>query len=324
MTHEEVLPPVPLSEIASLGTSPLAASITGFQQRQHWLFYLDLMELESNANHSELLAIRNDVTLGVSLPLLKSPSSIIYKNTLTVVRHASAVRTRLLEYILINAVTILPDTFDCRDLSIQPLHVILKENKKPRVVIDLSRNLNPYLEYNYFKYSCVEDAVDLSYPNCWYAKLDLSNCFLSFPLHPDVRKFFIFRFEEQLYQFIAMPFGLSTAPRVCTLLLSVVSFALTRLSIIHVRYLDDILLIGSTHALVSLQLAQAEGEITRFGLVVNKEKTEGPAQRLTFLGIVLDSTVQTLSCTATRLTELSCILSRAVPQLGSQRKRFCL
>jgi ribosomal protein L18 len=51
-----------------------------------------------------------------------------------------------------------------------------------------------------------------------------------------------------------------------------------------------------------------------FGLVVNTDKTEGPAQQLSFLGIQLDSIAQTLSCTAERLAELRSLLTEATTQ----------
>jgi hypothetical protein len=49
--------------------------------------------------------------------------------------------------------------------------------------------------------------VEASHPGCWYGKLDLSNCFLSFPLHPSVRRYFCFRFDGRLYQFTHMRLG---------------------------------------------------------------------------------------------------------------------
>ena len=117
------------------------------------------------------------------------------------------------------------------------LHVIIKPPKKPRLVIDLSRNLNDNLTY-----SSVLTAVDLSTPNCWYRKLDLSKCFLSFPLHPSALPYFIFQFEGTLYQVTRLPFRLSSAPRICTLLLSVLQNELHHSGISRlVRYLDDFL-----------------------------------------------------------------------------------
>ena len=191
------------------------------------------MRLQPSANQLELSEIEAHITQGVSLPLLSSPSDVAYTNTPTVAQHADDIRTRLLEYMQFGAVIQLPSDAHLTDdsLRIQPLHVIIKEGKKPRLVIDLSRNLNDHLRYEYFTYSSVDDAVEASHPNCWYGKLDLSNCFLSFPLHPSVRKYFCFRFDGKLYQFTHMPFGLSTAPRVCTQLLSVVNFALSELGI---------------------------------------------------------------------------------------------
>ena len=58
-------------------------------------------------------------------------------------------------------------------------------------------------------------------------------------------------------------------------------------------------------------LRRAEAVISAFGLVVNPDKTEGPAQRIAFLGIMLDSVSQTLSCTPERLQELRDLLSQA-------------
>ena len=160
----------------------------------------------------------------------------------------------------------------------------------------------------------MDDAVEASHPGCWYGKVDLSNCFLSFPLHPSVRKYFCFRFEGELYQFTHVPFGLSTAPRVCTQLLSVVQFALAEAGITDVRYLDDFFLIAKTEKDMTRDLHLAQSVIRQFGLVVNQEKTEGPSQRLSFLGVLLDSVSQTVSCTPERVEELTTLLRSLLRQ----------
>ena len=160
----------------------------------------------------------------------------------------------------------------------------------------------------------MDDAVEASHSGCWYGKLDLSNCFLSFPLHPSVRRYFCFRFEGELYQFTHMPFGLSTAPRVCTQLLSVVNFALAELGIRDIRYLDDFFLIGASEEDMARHLLLAQSAIRQFGLVVNPDKTEGPAQSLSFLGVQLDSVDQTVSCTPQRVEELTTLLRSLLRQ----------
>jgi hypothetical protein len=163
---------------------------------------------------------------------------------------------------------------------------------------------------SHFHYSSVDDAVAISFANCWYGKLDLSNCFLSFPLHPSACKYFIFSFDDTFYQFRRMPFGLATAPYDCTLILSVVAFALVEAGInALVRYIDDFLFIAESAQELERSLIVGQDVFSQFGLVVNTKKTEGPAQRISFLGIVLDSLETTLSCTEERLSELTELLS---------------
>ena len=83
-----------------------------------------------------------------------------------------------------------------RDL-VQPLHVVTKEGKKPRLVLDLSRNLNDLIEKETFKTMMFQDAVDASSPGCFYGKTDLSDCFLSFPVHERSRRLLAFQLIPQ-------------------------------------------------------------------------------------------------------------------------------
>jgi len=276
-----------------------------------WHSTLDLMAGEPGANHAELDAIRTWITTGVTLDILRPPARAFLENTSTVRQNAGIVRSRIQQYIEFEAIVPLPADHPL-PFGTQPLHVIIKDGKKPRLVIDLSQNLNDMLQHVPFSYSTVRDAVALSSPECWYGKLDLSNCFLSFPLHPSALPHFIFRFDGQLYQFTRLPFGLSSAPYICTQLLSVVAFRLRCAGIAaHVRYLDDFLLIETSRADSQRALDIAQASITAFGLVVNPDKTEGPAQRLAFLGVQLDSAAQTLACTPERVTELLTLLRAA-------------
>lgn len=260
---------------------------------------------------SESSFITSCIINGISLPFVlpdSLPPAVHYKNTPLVDSNIEMVRERLQDYIKIGAVEQLPVKFNLSAVTIQPLHVVLKNGRKPRLVIDLSRNLNPHLQQTKFSYSRVEDAVKLSHPGCWYAKLDLSNCFLSFPLHPSVWDHFIFCIDNVYYRFIRMPFGLSCAPQICTLLLSVVAFALTKNKCKFVRYLDDFLFIASSRQDCLRQLSTAIHIFQQFGLVVNPDKTEGPTQTIIFLGIKICSLTQTLSCTEERINELLSLL----------------
>ena len=308
--HEPVPTPVPLPSPSHPPLRTLAA-VTAPGPQRLWHATLDAMALLPDARPEQLALIRQWITTGVTLQFVSDPSPIDHDNTFAVHENASAVRQRIAEYIAFEALTPLPADHPC-PYGVQPLHVIIKAGRKPRLVIDLSRNLNEHLEYEYFSYASVLDAVERSFPGCWYGKLDLSNCFLSFPLYPSVLPHFVFRFEGQLYQFLRMPFGLSVAPRICTLLLSVVGHGLQQAGVdAAARYLDDFLFLQTSEGSMEVALRRAEATISAYGLVVNPDKTEGPAQRIAFLGIMLDSVQQTLSCTPERLEELRSLLSHA-------------
>ena len=311
--HEDVLPPIPLPPVTPLSppslAQPLSCPWSRVQRSSGTGWTPSPACVRGGARTSESSQKSRCTSIKVSLSRLTSPSATSYVNTPSVVENADAVRTRLREYMQFGATRLPADTpLLAEGLCIQPLHVIIKAGRKPRLVIDLSRNLNDHLQYESFRYSSVDDAVEASFPGGWYGKLDLSNYFVSFPLHPSVRKHFCFRFEGVLYQFTAMPFGLSTAPRVCTQLLSVIQFALAEQGITDIRYLDDFFLIAKLEKDMARDLRIAQSVIRPFGLVVNPDKTDGPAQQLSFLGVQLDSVAQTVSCTPERVEELTTLL----------------
>ena len=269
------------------------------------------MESEPGADKSEIATIRSHIEHGVTIPLVSLPAPLFFKNTNAVDDHSSAVRSRLRDYIAFGAVEEL-STSEQPIHGVQPLHAVVKPTSKPRLVIDLSRNLNPFLHIQPFKYSSIDDAVALSSPSCWYGKLDLSNAFLSFPLHPTAIPYFTFSFDEKLYRFSRMPFGLATAPLVCTQLLSVVVHALRGRIHRVIAYLDDFLFICDSAEALSLALEFAHEVFASFGLVVNSSKTEGPTQVITFLGVELDSVACTTACPPSRLRELESIIDSSL------------
>jgi hypothetical protein len=279
------------------------------------------MESELGADKGEMVAIRSYIEHGVTIPLVSQPAPLFYNNTNAVNENPLAVRSRLRDYIAFGAVEALPSN-EQPIHGIQPLHAVVKPASKPRLVVDLSRNLNPYLHMESFQYASIDDAVALSSPGCWYGKLDLSNAFLSFPLHPAAIPYFTFSFDGKLYRFTRMPFGLATAPLVCTQLLSVVVHALRRRLRRVIAYLDDFLLICDSAEELSLALEFAHGVFTSFGLVVNPSKTEGPTQIITFLGVELNSVTCSTACPSSRLQELESIIDSSLPLHVIRRKQL--
>src|SRR6185312_15652491 len=116
---------------------------------------------QSAQSQAELTQLRLSVTHGIVLDLTEEPAPIAHANTHLVTQHLSMVRDRLAEYIELGAVVQLPVT-DPPPALVQPLHVIVKAGKKPRLVIDLSRNLNAFIDAPTFQMETVRFAVQRS------------------------------------------------------------------------------------------------------------------------------------------------------------------
>lgn len=234
-------------------------------------------------------------------------------NTPSVGEHVEAMRARLDEYRQFGAIRSI-DRTEPQPEFMQPLRLILRENCKPRIVVDLSRNLNEFIRKVDFHYASIEDAV-IQCPiiaglASWTYQTAIFHL-TSFNMNPATLKYLCFEFEGQMQQFTRLPFGLCSAPGQCTVLLSVPTFRLKEANLIFTRYLDDFWFVESTPERLTAALDFAANIFQKCGLVVNPTKREGPAQRLVFLGILFDSINQTLSCAPERMEELRSRLQTA-------------
>ena len=75
---------------------------------------------------------------------------------------------------------------------LQLLHVVSKAGKKHMLVLDFSRNINELVCAQSFKCQTFQDVMEMSSQVCFYGKMDLVDCFLSFDLHPDSRHLLAF------------------------------------------------------------------------------------------------------------------------------------
>jgi hypothetical protein len=262
------------------------------------------MLLEGSCDQHTANLLKEALLFGINIIPLLEPLCVDFENTPAVKRHLTLCKERVTYYQSIGAIERLGE----KPNLIQPLHVVEKEGRKARLVLDLSRNLNGLLEKETFKYQRFDDAVRASTPGCFYGKMDLSDCFLSFPVHPGSRKYLAFELDHEYYRFTRLPFGLSASPAWCERILSVVDFELRSRGIKSIRYVDDFLLIGQTEEETSHAMSVLTSILTRLGLRINNAKTEGPAQKMEFLGIELDSSKQVICVPDKRVHELQSII----------------
>ena len=165
------------------------------------------------------------------------------------------------------------------------IFLVPKKNGKLRLIIDLSvLNRSVYTET--FKMETqrkVGNAVQL---NDWAFSLDLTDAYLHIPIHHRSRKYLRFTLRGHVYQFKALPFGLSTSPFVFTRLMIVIATFLRRRAITLHPYLDDWLARNQNSQKLLEHRQFIMSLINSQGLIINYEKSDlVPAQVFTFIGM---------------------------------------
>ncbi|XP_070183308.1 uncharacterized protein [Littorina saxatilis] len=131
------------------------------------------------------------------------------------------------------------------------LFAVPKASGAWRPVLDLSF-LNKFLRTIRFKMETPASVRDALRPGDWVTSIDLTDAYFHILVHPADRKWLRFRWASQVYQFRALPFGLSLAPWIFTMVVRQLC-ALVRSQGVRLRaYLDDWLIMGQSEALCSL------------------------------------------------------------------------
>ncbi|KAM9954698.1 hypothetical protein ACTFIW_003298 [Dictyostelium discoideum] len=124
----------------------------------------------------------------------------------------------------------------------------------------------------------------------YMVKLDIKKAYLHVLVDPQYRDLFRFVWKGSHYRWKTMPFGLSTAPRIFTMLLRPVLRMLRDINVSVIAYLDDLLIVGSTKEECLSNLKKTMDLLVKLGFKLNLEKSVlEPTQSITFLGLQIDS-----------------------------------
>ena len=118
------------------------------------------------------------------------------------------------------------------------IFVVPKATGGWRPIIDLS-SLNKFLLVPTFSMETAESIRAAIPPDSWVASLDLKDAYFHVPVHPSVRKYLRFAYQNRVWQFKALPFGLSPAPWIFTMVVRELQVLAHRKSIFLHQYLDD-------------------------------------------------------------------------------------
>ena len=162
--------------------------------------------------------------------------------------------------------------------------LVPKKNVKMRPVINL-RPLNKYLRKTHFKMDTLSKVLNLVKPKDWAISLDLSDAYLHVPIFLKHRKFLRFCVNKKCYQFKALCFGPTSAPRVFTKIVAVVAAHLREQNVRLASYLDDWLALNQIRIYLLQDRAKCLNLLTSLGFIVNIEKSSlEPSRTITYIG----------------------------------------
>jgi len=93
---------------------------------------------------------------------------------------------------------------------ITQIFLVEKKGGGQRPVINL-KGLNSFVKMEHFKMEGLHILPDLIQQGDWMIKLDLKDAYLQVPIHKDNQHLLQFKWEQKTYQFVCLPFGLTSA-----------------------------------------------------------------------------------------------------------------
>lgn len=200
---------------------------------------------------------------------------------------------------------------------LSPIFLEPKPDGSSRVILNLKR-LNSFICTEHFKLEDYRTASRLISPSCWLTTLDLKDAYYLVNIDPASRKYLRFYFQNILYEFTCLPFGLCSAPLVFTKLLKPVIHVLRKEGLLSVLYLDDFLLLAHSRDACIFNAATTCDLLSRLGFLFSSKKCQfPPVQRCKYLGFIFDSRSMTLELPLDRRASISRLL------VNMQRRSEC-
>ena len=163
------------------------------------------------------------------------------------------------------------------------------------IIFDLTL-LNKFIRKVHFRMDSFDSIMAMICPGDWLVSIDLSDAYHTVAMHPLSMPFLSFVLHHIYYQFTRLPQGLSSSPRVFTMLMRVVLKFLRSLSVKIAAWIDDFILAASSAELVSDHASLTLNTFKELGFLPNIGKSHlKPVQRLCHLGLVWDTVSYTVS-----------------------------
>ena len=166
-----------------------------------------------------------------------------------------------------------------------PIRVVKKKNGEVRVCLD-ARWLNKIVAVDNESPPRIEEILQKHEGAKYFSITDLTKGYWQVKLTPESRKYTAFLYNNQMYKFTRIPFGLKTAGAG---FIRALSRALQRISHFATAYIDDMLVSSKTFSEHLSHLDMLFSVLKKVGFKLSIEKSLLFQKHVQFLGFILDS-----------------------------------
>ena len=167
-----------------------------------------------------------------------------------------------------------------------PIVLVKKKSGELRLCVDY-RKLNRKVQKDSFPLPRIEESLDTLAGVKYFSTLDLTSAYHQIEVTPEDRKKTAFTTPMGLFEYVRMPFGLSTSPATFQRLMNQI-FREDIFRILLV-YLDDIIVYSSTIEEHIQRLDQVFSTLAKHGLKLKPEKCVFFQEEVKYLGHVVSS-----------------------------------
>jgi hypothetical protein len=216
----------------------------------------------------------------------REPQPVVFPNNTSCADHAQFVRAELQSFVQLGALEVV--TQEQQGLVVHPMSVAEHPvTGKLRLCVD-ANYVNLFEPYEPVQFELLPDVFPLVQPDDWGFVTDCTKGYLHVPLHPSAQRFLCVQFEGQVYQFRALPFGLSSAVKAYTDLMTVAYMPLRREGCRLSYMIDDRIGLAATRTACWLQILITVRVVCALGFHLGLAKCVlWPCRRLRYLGMLL-------------------------------------
>ena len=192
---------------------------------------------------------------------------------------------------------------------LSPIFLREKKENKHRLILNL-KELNKFVPRHHFEIDTLKSALYMTRKGCFMGSVDLTDAYYSVPVENSLQNFFAFPFQGKFYRYACLPNGLTSASRIFTKIMKLVLSTLRKLGYNVMNYLDDVFICGDTFAECRDAVLATVNVLLKLGFSIYPEKSQLiPAQKIEYLGFLIDSVKMKMSLTKTKEDKLKNLIA---------------